>query len=305
MSQQHEANAWSLYWSEDRLYSCVAQSSDEDQRVLNELWRDFSQGLEHNSRLLDLATGNGAVVDALKSANSTLRIDAIDKADIDPQKYLRDNNNFQDVDFHAGTDILNLPFDPSTFDAITSQFGIEYAGLGGASARVMRNLKIGGRFQFVIHHAQSGIILSSKKKILELEQLTQESGILDTLMGVISGKAEFTQLEVLGQKYLKQNLTRTEQISGQVFAGIERVISGFASHPKESYQLGVAMDLRVRSELARLQQLIEAGQTAESMKSWLEQVSANGASAIYEPLYLDSSKQDYLLGWLATGSRSS
>jgi len=303
MSQSHDTNAWSLYWSEDRLHSCVARSSDEDQKVLRELWCDFSRELELNSRLLDLATGNGAVVDALISANSSLQVDAVDKASINPQKYLKNNNNLSEVNFHANTDILDLPFEPATFDAITSQFGIEYAGLEGISARVMRNLKVGGRFQFVIHHAHSGIILSSKKKIIEIEQLTRKAGILETLISVISGKAEFTQLEAEGKKYLKQDLLRTEQISGQVFVGIERIISGFASSTQESYELGVVMDLRVRSELARLNQLIAAGQTAEAMKAWLEQMSSLGLEAMFEPLYLDSSKQDYLLGWLAAGVR--
>jgi ubiquinone/menaquinone biosynthesis C-methylase UbiE len=304
MNQPQDTNAWSLYWSEDRLYSCVAQSSDEDQKVLNKLWQGFSQELEPNSRVLDLATGNGAVADALLSVNSALQVDAVDKASIDPKKFLKEHGNLLNVNFHGDTDIFDLSFKPSTFDAITSQFGIEYAGLTEASVQVLRYLKVAGRFQFVVHHAQSGIILSSSNKIVELEQLTQQSGILETLIKVLGGKAEFSTLEALGQDYLKQDLTRSEQISGQVFAGIERIINGFASQPKESLELAVAMDLRVRSELTRLGQLITAGQTSDSMTSWLEKVSTMGVEAEFSPLYLDPIKQDYLLGWLATGVRS-
>ncbi|MGK0438316.1 MAG: hypothetical protein ACJATK_001266 [Paracoccaceae bacterium] len=303
MNQPQDINAWSLYWSEDRLYSCVAQSSDEDQKALNKLWQDFSKELDSNSRVLDLATGNGAVADALLSVNNTLQVDAVDKASIDPKKFLKEHANLVNVNFHADTDIFELPFKPLTFDAITSQFGIEYAGLTEASVQVMGYLKVAGRFQFVVHNVQSGIILSSSNKIIELEQLTQQSGILQTLIEVLSGKAEFARLEALGQGYLKQDLIRSDQVSGQVFVGIERIINGFAGQPKESLELAVAMDLRVRSELTRLRQLIAAGQTADSMTSWLEEVSALGIEAAFSPLYLDPIKQDYLLGWLATGVR--
>ena len=303
MNQTNDTNAWSLYWSEDRLYSCVAQSSDEDQKVLNTLWQNFSKKMEPNSRLLDLATGNGAVVHAMLGVNSALEVDAVDKASIDPIRVLTKGQHLIDVNFHSDTDLLDMPFEPLTFDAISSQFGIEYAGLEEASTHVMQYLKIGGHFQFVIHHAQSGIILSSKNKIIEFEQLTQKSGILETLIAVLGGKAEFSALEEVGQHYLQQDFVRTEPISGQVFAGIERIFNGFASHPKESLELGVSMDLRVRSELERLRQLVVAGQTPEKMESWLQRLSAMGIEASFSPVYLDSSESKYLLGWLAGGVR--
>ncbi|MFT4635889.1 MAG: hypothetical protein ACI854_001641 [Arenicella sp.] len=304
MNQPLDTNAWSLYWSQDRLHSCVAQSSDEDQKVLNSLWNDFSQKLEPNSRVLDLATGNGAVADALLSANSTLQVDAVDRASIDPKKFLSERGNLANVSFYADTDILDLPFDAASFNAITSQFGIEYAGLEAASEQVIPYLKIGGCFQWVIHHGMSGIILSSENKIIELQQLTQKAGILDTLLALLGGKAEFVELEALGKDYLKQDIIRSEQISGQVFEGIERIIDAFPRYPKESLDLAVAMDLRVRSELIRLNQLIAAGQTEDAMSSWAKKVAILGLEATFSPLYLDPSKQDYLLAWLATGVRS-
>ena len=303
MNQIHDINAWSLYWSEDRLYSCVAHSSDEDQKVLDTLWHGFSQALDPKSRLLDLATGNGAVAHAMLSVNKDLQIDAIDKASIDPNKSLKDAGDLSGVNFHSDVDLFDLSYEASEFDAITSQFGIEYAGLIEASIHVMSYLKIGGRFQFVIHHANSDIIESSKKKISELEQLTKKSGVLDTLIAVLGGKAEFAQLESEGQKYLMQEQPRSEQISGQVFAGIERIINNFAINPQSSLELGVSMDLRIRSELMRLQQLIKAGQTEAAMTSWLEKVSTQGLDASFSPIYLDPVKQNYLLGWLAVGVR--
>lgn len=303
MNQVHDTAAWSLYWSQDTLYSCVAQASNEDQKVLDERWHRFAKKLGSEGRLLDLATGNGAVPKALLAVNPTLEIDAVDKASIDPTKFLKQHSELASVNFLANTDVLNLPLELSSYDAITSQFGIEYAGFEKASISTMRHLKVGGTFQFVVHHAQSGIVQSSKTKIIELEQLVESSGILETLIKVLGGKAELSQLESVGQDYLQRDLIRTKQISGQVFAGIEQIIHAASDQAEESLKLGVAMDLRVRSELARLRQLIAAGQTKREMESWLQAMSEIVSGVEFKALYLDTEKQDYLLAWLATGER--
>ena len=149
MTHTNNINPWSLYWSEDKLYSCVAQSSEQDQAVLNTCWKEFAQSLKPDSHLLDLATGNGAVVDALLSANQSLQIDALDKASINPEQILTKHSDLKNVHFHSDTDVFETHFDSEKFDAITSQFGIEYAGLIKSSLHVMPYLKIAGRFQFI------------------------------------------------------------------------------------------------------------------------------------------------------------
>ena len=155
-----------------------------------------------------------------------------------------------------------------------------------------------------MHHVDSGVITSSKAKIVELEKLTEKSGLLEALIGFLVGKVEFADLESAGQAFLQHDLPRTEQISGQVFAGIERIVSGLQDNTKASTELGIAMDLRVRAELARLHQLIQAGQSEQQMTSWSDAMSEQGIDAEFNPLYLDPSKQDYLLGWFATGVRN-
>ncbi|RBP53293.1 class I SAM-dependent methyltransferase [Arenicella xantha] len=302
MSQ--EQNPWSLYWSADRLHSCVAQATDQDQTVLNELWRSFAQSLDSGAKVLDLATGNGAVASAMLAVRSDLDIDAVDKASIDPTSYLSGQENLAAVRFHADTDLFEMPFELSTFDAITSQFGIEYAGFSEASSTVLSLLKPGGRFRYVVHHSQSDIIASSRVKVTELEQLTQVNGLLDTLIKVLRRETDFNELEQLGAAYLEQDIVRTEAVSGQVFLGIEKIASGLQLRPKESIELGVAMNLRVRSELSRLQQLLAAGRSEDEMLAWQQGLLSDaGISASFEPIVIDRQESLYLLGWLVSGQK--
>ena len=86
--------------------------------------------------------------------------------------------------------------------------------------------------------------------------------------------------------------------------GIELIIERIDANMKESLELGVAMNLRVQSELTRLRQLVAAGHTEQAMSSWLEKITAQGLEARFSPLYLDPGESDYLLGWLASGVRS-
>lgn len=303
MKQPYDNNAWSLYWSEDRLHSCVAKSSDEDQHFLNHIWSDFAKGLTDNSNVLDLATGNGAVANALLATNRTLEIDAVDRAEISPLSALKSQNNLSTVTFHSEIDINEMSFELDSFDAITSQFGIEYAGLKSASKAALPLLKSAGRFQFIVHHSDSSLIQSSQLKITELEQLVRESGILQTLINSLGGNGDFSQLEHVGQDYLKLDKPRSEEITGQVFAGIERIIGGFSGNPNGAIELGLALDLRVRSELDRLRQLISASQSPQAMEAWLGDIADLGFTASYSPLYMDPASQGYLLAWLAFGVR--
>ncbi|NNC99807.1 MAG: class I SAM-dependent methyltransferase [Gammaproteobacteria bacterium] len=305
MKNEHKEIAWSLYWAQDRLQSCVASGDDADQKRLSGLWQDFAVSLDANSRVLDLATGNGAVPAALLAARADIRLDAVDRAQVDPLNNLSEPKLLKAVRFHPQTDILQLPFDDACFDAITSQFGIEYAGLHAASAAVIPRLKAGGRFQFIVHHADSDIIRSSRLKLIEIEQLIQPGGLLETLIAMLRGDAEFADLETLGKQYLEQDIVRTKLISGQVFSGINQLSENLVSDPKRAMELGTTLDLRIRSEHERLCQMKKAAQTKQDMDQFargLESMSAQLTAL--EPIYIDQNKQEYLLAWMAVGVKA-
>ena len=119
---------WSLYWQSDCLERCVATQSTQDVLVIARFWEKLALQLHAAAQVLDVATGNGAVPATLLKANSKLGITAVDKAKIDPLRFLSAPGALIGVNFQADVDICTLPFEGAVLDAVTSQFGIEYAG---------------------------------------------------------------------------------------------------------------------------------------------------------------------------------
>lgn len=269
-AEQLDQLSWSLYWSQDQLQSCVSGQFEQGQAAIDDLWTAFAQQLQEGASVLDLATGNGAVPVALLKSNVGLEIDAVDAADIDPNAFLTDHPELRAVRFRANTDILELPFENHQFDAITSQFGIEYAGLEAATTKVIPLLAQRGRLGFLIHHEQSEILRSSARKLEELGALLTPDGLLETLERLLRGAVSFQDLEVAGQRYLDLESTKTDAITGQVFSGINQIAEMLRANPGDALKLGATLDLRLRAEQERLRQLKAAARSEEQFVSYLQ-----------------------------------
>jgi len=302
--EESEELAWSVYWAQDRLHSCIAEGNLEDQAILDSLWSDFAHSLEGNARVLDLATGNGAVPYAMLSACENLHIDAIDQAEIEPAQFLTKAELLGSVNFHSKTNILDTSFKEKSFSAITSQFGIEYAGLTEACLTVMPLLKPAGRFQFIVHHTDSDILRTSKSKLIEIEQLVRSNGLIDTLLSVVRGDQVFTALENLGEEYLEGDYLRTKSISGQVFSGIEAISQKLNTNTQDAAAIAATLALRLNAERYRLLQMRKSAQSEREMKSLRNILKEQSVSVgVLRPLFVDPSNQDYILGWLFSGTK--
>ncbi|MEM7357622.1 MAG: class I SAM-dependent methyltransferase [Pseudomonadota bacterium] len=305
MKPDDKMQAWSLYWADDRLQSCVATLDQEDQQKLNSIWQAFAKSLNEGAKVLDLATGNGAVPAALLSGQPGLQIDAVDYAEIDPHQTLSEASLVASVNFHAKTDINKLPFSEHHFDAITSQYGIEYAGLESAAAKALKHLAEGGKIALLIHHDDSEIIHSSRAKLAELKRINEPKGLIETMLAVLRGEADFAELESQGQAYLAADFDKSQAISGQVFAGIEQVAQLMQSDPQKARDLGVTLGLRLRSEQQRLSEMDAAAQTETQIQAFSKWLTDSGMDVTsLAPVYIDESSKEYLLGWLVNAEKA-
>jgi ubiquinone/menaquinone biosynthesis C-methylase UbiE len=269
-----------LYWSQDQLHSCISGQSAHGQETLNAVWAKFVEKLPDGAKVLDLATGNGAVPVALLETGKALSIDAVDRADIDPTRYLSEHPELAAVSFHSNLDILELPFGDHAYEALTSQFGIEYGGLEPATAAVQRLLAPAGWIGFLIHHEDSEILRSSARKLSELTTLLDEHGLISVLNAVLQGRAAYDQLESTGRRYLDMESIKTEAISGQVFAGINQISQLMETDSPQAVRLGATLNLRLKAEQHRLQQLTAAARSEEQFSAYLEQLEALNFSNI-------------------------
>ncbi len=151
---------WTARWQFD---STANRSKRPELDLLVEpVWHEFTDTFHQGDRLLDLATGNGAVAlicaERARERRIQLHIDAVDAAGIKPPPQALDpEGRLPQVRFQGDVWLEDLPFKDDEFDGIMSQYGFEYADEEQAVSEVSRVLSPDGRLRLVIH-AQEGAV---------------------------------------------------------------------------------------------------------------------------------------------------
>src|SRR5688572_29452405 len=123
--QDARRDAWSSYWAAGGLHSCVGSFAGNYAGAIGDFWRDRAAALPDGARILDLATGNGALPLLFRDRRGdAIEIDAVDLARIAPRWHRPDES--PRVRFHSGIAMERLPFADAGFDLVASQFGFEY-----------------------------------------------------------------------------------------------------------------------------------------------------------------------------------
>jgi len=157
MKQAENSWFWQDYWRRGPVACCLADDLCAGyDGALAAGWHSFFLGLGKGMQVLDLCTGNGGVAllgaQASTANNKAFDITGVDLALIEPATNVPAHREaLQSITFDGGVDATDLPFGDVTFDAVTSQFGVEYAGMDAALDEAARVLKDGGRLRLVIH----------------------------------------------------------------------------------------------------------------------------------------------------------
>lgn len=177
--------AWRDYWKTDRLASCLPESQKAASDIAG-FWRMLLAKLPDGSAILDIATGNGAVLAeaSIAADASSKRFDrvGVDLADIDPHRYISDpDGRLAGVTFLGGVAAEALPFPEAHFDCVVSQYGLEYAELCLALDETARVLRPGGKLHWLAHSAKSAVVAQNHAQICETELLLAEDGPLTAM----------------------------------------------------------------------------------------------------------------------------
>jgi ubiquinone/menaquinone biosynthesis C-methylase UbiE len=298
---------WTLYWQADRLDSADALKSSGDYDAIRACWADFASVIGAGAQVLDLATGNGTVPAALLAADSSLKITGVDRADIDPHRYVASSGDLSSVEFRGGVDILELPFDDAVFDAVTSQFGIEYAALDAAIPESLRVLKPGGAVQFILHRSDSEVVEPSRLRRAEMDALLADGGVLQELRAFVKGATSLQQLEQAGQSHLDSEVQQSAGVSGQIFGGVKQVIEHMrVGRKRDAAELCETMLLRLGADRQRLLALEAVGRDQagfDELQTALENAGVQTLEA--GPLCGTASGDDeFVIGWLYRGRKN-
>jgi SAM-dependent methyltransferase len=298
---------WTLYWQADCLDSCVATKTAQDAVAIRDYWSGLATQLNTGSRLLDLATGNGTVPAALLHANDSLKITGVDFADIDPMRFLTDSAGLAAVDFVPNTDICSMPYGDRDFDAVTSQFGIEYAPLDKAIPEAVRVLSSGGKLQLLMHHADSEIAVPARTKRQEMQALLKDGGVLKMLEDYVNGEQAEGAVDVAGQAHLASGVVRSKQVSGQIFAGVDRAITSFENGDHVSARaLCETMLLRLGADRDRLQRLDDAAMDSGRFEDLIGLLESEGVKTLTAGVFTANTgeEDEFIIGWQYCGEKA-
>jgi SAM-dependent methyltransferase len=176
--------SWSAYWASGALHSCVGSFGGNYAGEVREFWRSLLASLPDGARLLDVATGNGALpalfIEDVPEAKQ-LRIDAVDLAAVSPAWLATAPEAARArTHFHPGVRAEALPFDDASFDAAVSQFGLEYTDTARSVAELRRVVRPGGTVALVLHASESLIVRQAREELRHLAWMLDEVPLFAT-----------------------------------------------------------------------------------------------------------------------------
>lgn len=180
--------AWRDFWKADREASCVPQNRDTEHEIYAH-WRAIFAGMPDNSRILDIATGNGILLRQAAEAAGEKRFDltGIDLADINPHHHVSGlQQRTQDIRFIGGVNAERLPFEAQSFDVVVSQYGLEYASLDAALDEVERVLRPKGYFCWLAHTKNSEVVMQNRDHHVQVNFLLAPGGPIAAMDKLIS-----------------------------------------------------------------------------------------------------------------------
>jgi ubiquinone/menaquinone biosynthesis C-methylase UbiE len=307
MPQGTDANNrhWTQYWSTDRVAACFEGPQSNYEGTISDQWAEFFSAQPSPCNILDIGTGNGAVpVIARRIAmqqDKHFTITGVDAAAIDPHRFVQQEAEaLAQITFMGGVSATSLPFEDAQFDAITSQFALEYMDSQATLDELARVAAAGAMLRCVVH-VDNGIAAEAARQDLEnCEYLLRESRLFDkakrTMAFIVGLERSGAQLSAADDASARKlingfqtalgRLKRRRQKLGQnpmldnVLEVVVRCYQERASFSAEQLQDHMnTLQGEVAAHAARLQELVAAACSAEEIQVLAEQVCAAGFEA--------------------------
>lgn len=217
MNSRLSADEWSRYWEKGSLTTFVGGFANNYDGEIRAFWHEHLGALPSQAKIIDLATGNGALAILASEygleQGKSFAITAIDFAAIDPAKRAHAGQKEEvlgSIEFRSNTAIENTGLTADSYECAVSQFGFEYSMVEQAVAEVSRILKPSAHLHLMMHHEDSDVLKQAR------DGLTQANLCLSS--GLHSVLAELmTHLDAL-RRSGKKSSQQAEQLRSAVNA---------------------------------------------------------------------------------------
>ena len=219
---------WLQFWRHGSVTTFERRGNPNYDGEIREFWERQFATLNRGARIVDLATGNGAVAllaaEYSAAGNMQFAIEALDKAAIEPGRDVGEADAakqwLDQVRFRGGAPNERTGLDSASVDLLTSQYGFEYGDPAASAREAARILKPGGRIALITHHANSVVVREAREGLeqhrlcLKQERLLEKAGQVVEAMAAASSAYE--------QRLLHQD-SKAEHLRRRLNASAERV----------------------------------------------------------------------------------
>jgi len=188
---------WDRYWSFGSLHSFSQVAGGNYEGAIAEFWRARFATLRNGMRVVDIATGNGAVpllaLEVADRAGIEIRVDGIDLADIEPASRVRDpatRKALGRIRFHGRAPAEKLPIADAAVDRICSQFGLEYSKLSESVGEIARVSAAGAEVALVMHHRDSALLQAADTELRQLTFVLDDARLWQHARNLLRAAAE-------------------------------------------------------------------------------------------------------------------
>lgn len=285
MTAASERDPWDRYWAYGNLHSFSQVTRGNYGGGIAEFWRARFEALADGARVVDVATGNGALallaLDAAAATGRRFTIHGTDLAAIDPVAQVADEDlreRLAQIRFHPRTPAESLPFADATVDFACSQFGLEYSDTTRSIPELARVLRPGGRVALIVHHGDSSFVRSASDEARGIDYVLDDARVYLKTRNFLRALAETRPSRggaggALPPKAAKKRRAVDEAIAAVQNAARERANPRELLGPLNYVQEVLAMTGRVGPGEA-LDWLEEARQRVASMRRRLADMQA-------------------------------
>ncbi len=284
---QTETEAWNQYWAKAPEDSrCIPGAPPRVTEFLQKTWQHFFLGLPRNARVLDLATGSGAVLAQARDCRPDLVLTGVDYASLSKSK--------GSIILLPNVHLESLPFADNSFAVVTSQFGLEY-GTWPAAVKELNRIWVrkDGHLQLICHHSKGIIVAANRERLAAIEDILAGKGLIHGALKVVRQRKKYA---LKNRRYLDRLLLKLHENHPDqpvVLEVAEQIADALTRPGSLKRLLSLRKDLAMEEQ--RTKALLAAALTPQKAEILLQELSQNRTSMQMEILNVPNS--DIPLAW--------
>lgn len=310
--------AWDRYWLAGQEQGTWGAAGEQDE-ALARFWLQWFDERSSGAQILDVGCGNGALIAIAEAVaerrGGTYQMTCIDRSAAAVEDLHRRHPDATCLASDAAS--ISLPDD--CFDAVISQYGIEYAG-EAAAAEAARLLAPGGHIAFVIHCRDGGVFRECDAVRSALGTVL-DSGLFDATVDLFEQHAQMRKGQGSQSAFYAadQRLAPTVKVLEQqiqqhgkavAFGSLYRIYSdlGYMYRHMRGFEAADVIDWARRSEAElsayaeRMESMLQAALNEAGIERWCEVLRAGGIDC-EPPQTLQMGDGDAVAAWVVKGQK--